>query len=72
MRILADVQISPRTVELLRLLEHDVVRVGDVLEPTAADDEIVAEAVRDRRVILTQNLDFTAIVALSGLNGLVP
>lgn len=26
------------------------------------------EAVRDQRVILTQDLDFTAIVALSGLN----
>ena len=36
--------------------------------PTASDHEIVAEAVRDHRVILTQDLDFTAIVALSGLN----
>ena len=69
MRILADIHISPRTVELLCLLGHDVVRVGEALEPTASDDESVAEALRDRRVVLTQGLDFTAIVAFSGLNG---
>ena len=68
MRILADVHISPRTVELLRSLGHDAVRVSDALSPGAADEEIVAEAIRDQRVILTQDLAFTAIVALSGLN----
>ena len=66
MRILADVHISPRTVEFLRSLGHDAVRVSDALTPTAADVEIVAEADRDRRIVLTQDLDFSAIVALSG------
>jgi len=66
MRILADVHISPRTVEFPRSLGHDTIRVSDALAATAADDEIVAEAIRDRRVILTQDLDFSAIVALSG------
>lgn len=40
--------------------------MSDALAPTAADHDIVAEAIRDRRVILTQDLDFSAIVALSG------
>ena len=66
MRLLADVHISPRTVERLRSLGHDVVRVGDVLSATSTDDEIVAEAIRDQRVVVTQDLDFSAIVALSG------
>ena len=66
MRILADVHISPRTVKYLRSLGHDTVRVSDALAPSAADYEIVAEAIRDRRFILTQDLDFSAIVALSG------
>lgn len=69
MRILADVHISPRTVEKLRALGHDVVRVGEVLLATSTDDEIVAEAVRDQRVVLTQDLDFSALVALSGRTG---
>ena len=66
MRILADVHISPRTVEQLRSLGHDVVRLGDVLSASSTDGEIVEDAVRDQRVILTQDLDFSAIVALSG------
>ncbi|HMO12336.1 MAG TPA: DUF5615 family PIN-like protein [Actinotalea sp.] len=32
----------------------------------ASDREIVAEAIRDARIVLTQDLDFSAIVALSG------
>jgi hypothetical protein len=35
MRILADVHISPRTVQRLRDLGHDVVRVGESLPTTA-------------------------------------
>lgn len=37
MRFLADVHISPRTVEFLRSLGHDVVRVSEALRPTAQD-----------------------------------
>lgn len=66
MRLLADVHISPRTVAFLGALGHDVVRVAESLTPTATDLEIVAAAARDDRVVLTQDLDFSAIVALSG------
>lgn len=66
MKILADLHIAPRTVEHLRTLGHDAVRVTDLL-PAAADDlEIVATAVAENRIILTQDLDFSALVALSG------
>ena len=65
MRILADVHISPRTVDFLRSLGHDTVRVSDALTPEAADEETIAEAEQDRRIILTQDLDFSDIVALS-------
>jgi predicted nuclease of predicted toxin-antitoxin system len=40
--------------------------VTDVLPATATDDTIVEWARRDGRAIITQDLDFTAIVALSG------
>ena len=66
MRLLADLHISPRTVASLRALGHDVVRVSEVLPATATDQEIVAEALRDDRTILTQDLDFSALVAVSG------
>ncbi len=42
MRLLADMHISPRTVEFLRSLGHDVVRVNAILPATASDETIVA------------------------------
>jgi predicted nuclease of predicted toxin-antitoxin system len=66
MRLLADMHISRRTVAFLRSLGHDVVQVSEVLEPTATDESVVAAAAREQRSILTQDLDFSALVALSG------
>ena len=66
MRLLADVHISPRTVEFLSALGHDVVRVGETLPAQASDETIVSYADEDDRFILTQDLDFSAIIALTG------
>ena len=65
-RLLADIHISPRTVRFLNRRGHDVVRINSVMPVTASDDEIVAKGIEDRRVVLTQDLDFSQIVALSG------
>ena len=65
MRLLADLHNAPRTVQLLRSLGHDVLRVTDLLLATASDETIVERAAQDERIILTQNLDMTAIIALS-------
>ena len=65
MRLLADLHIAPRTVEYLKSLGHDVVRVSQVLRPTSSDHEIIAYAAEHHRVILTQDLDFSAGIALS-------
>lgn len=66
MRLLADMHIAPRTVTFLRSLGHDVLRVDALLAPTATDEEVVTSAAREGRCVLTQDLDFSAIVALSG------
>jgi predicted nuclease of predicted toxin-antitoxin system len=66
MRLLADLHISPRTVAFLRTLGHDAVRADAILPKTASDEEIVAVARESGRSILTQDLDFSAIIALSG------
>lgn len=65
MRLLADLHIAPRTVQFLRTLGHDVLRVTDLLPATADDETIVERAAQDQRIILTQDLDLTAIIALS-------
>ena len=67
MRLLADLHISPRTVSHLRRLGYEVVRVSEVLPATASDGDIVAAAIRDDRAVLTQDLDFSALISLSGL-----
>jgi len=66
MRLLADLHIAPRTVEYLKSLGHDVVRVSQVLRPTSPDHEIIAYAIGNHRAILTQDLDFSAEIAVSG------
>ena len=65
MRLLADLHIAPRTVQLLCSLGHDELRVTDFLLATAFDETIVERAAQDKRIILNQNLDMTAITALS-------
>jgi predicted nuclease of predicted toxin-antitoxin system len=66
MRLLADAHISRRTVQHLQQMGHDVVHVGEQL-PARADDRTIVETAREtQRAILTQDLDFCAIVALSG------
>lgn len=66
MRLLADLHIAPRTAAFLRSLGHDVVRVNEILPPTASDEQIIATAIHEGRAVLTQDLDFTDLVALSG------
>ena len=63
MRLLAGLHIAPRTVG------HDVCRVTDLLPANASDESIVERAAQERRTILTQDLDFSSIIALSGRPG---
>jgi predicted nuclease of predicted toxin-antitoxin system len=58
--------ISPRTVEFLRALDHDVVRVNEVMPVTSTDEAIVLRALDDERVVLTQDLRFSAILGRAG------
>ena len=66
MRFLADLHISPLTVTFPKSLGHDVIRVGEVLPINATDELIIQEARRDSRIILTQDLDFSRLIAVSG------
>jgi predicted nuclease of predicted toxin-antitoxin system len=65
-KLLADVHISPVTVTFLNALGLNTVRVAEVLSPSASDRSIVEYAFAEDRTVLTQDLDFSAIMALSG------
>ena len=63
-RLLADMNISPKTVDALQQQRWDVIRVSQVLPMDASDDEILGFARREGRVVITQDLDFSALLAL--------
>lgn len=69
LKFIADVHISPLTIEELRKVGYAIIRVTDKLPATASDKDIIQLAHKEQAVIITQNLDFSAIVAQSGLKG---
>ena len=69
LRFLADMHISPATVHDLKNQGWDTVRVADVLDPRSSDAEILAYARRHGQIVVTQDLDFSALLAVSGEEG---
>lgn len=65
-RFLADMNISPKTVAALQQAGWDIVRVSQRLPGSASDDDVIALARQEQRVLLTQDLDFSTLIALSG------
>ena len=65
MRFLADMGISPRTVEFLRDLGHDATHLHDEGLDRLSDSDVLTKARRETRVLLTHDLDFGELVAIS-------
>ena len=65
MKFLADMPISPKTVTYLRSAGHDAYRINEKGLPKAKDSEIIDLAIQEQRIILTMDLDFSAIIARS-------
>ena len=66
LRFLADMNLSPITVDILQREGWDMVRVSTLLPANASDAEILVLARRQNRVVVTQDLDFSALLALGG------
>ncbi len=73
LHLLADVHISRLTVAALRSQGYHIVSITDLLPATASNAEILELARVEGRVVLTQDLDFSMLVALSnyGLPSLI-
>jgi predicted nuclease of predicted toxin-antitoxin system len=65
MRFLADMGVSLRVVDWLRLEGHDAVHLRDDGLQKLPDDDIFKKAVAEARIVLTFDLDFGEILALS-------
>ncbi len=66
LKFIADVNVSPKTVLDLREAGYDIIRSSKVLPANAKDIEILELAHRQNRVIVTQDLDFSMLVAING------
>ena len=66
MKFLADMGIAMRIVEWLRAKNHDVIHLREEGLQCLSDAEIFKKAASENRIILTFDLDFGEIVALSG------
>ena len=64
-RLLADVHISPKTVGDLQKQGYEIMRSSEVLPANAPDINILEFARTENWVVLTQDLDFSMLVALS-------
>lgn len=63
MRLLVDNALSPRLADGLRVAGHDVVHVRDIGLHSAADEEIFDFAVRDDRVVVSEDTDFGTLLS---------
>ncbi len=66
MRFLADMGVSLRVMEWLRSAGHDAVHLRDEGLQRLPNGEIFQKGAREQRIVLTFDLDFGEIVAVSG------
>ncbi|HWE49717.1 MAG TPA: DUF5615 family PIN-like protein [Bryobacteraceae bacterium] len=63
MRLLVDMNLTPRWVQELRKGDHEVLHWSEAGDPKASDAEICAFARAHEYIILTNDLDFPQILA---------
>jgi len=68
-RFLADENCDAEVVRALQRYGHDVLAVSDI-HPRAEDTEVLELAVRDKRILLTEDKDFGQLVYAHGEEGI--
>jgi predicted nuclease of predicted toxin-antitoxin system len=63
---LANMNISPITVEALRNRGWDIIRASEVMDEKSKDIDVLVYAQKQDKVLITQDLDFSQILALRG------
>jgi predicted nuclease of predicted toxin-antitoxin system len=65
MKFLADMGISPRSVQFLRDLGYEAIHLHEIGLDKMADSQILEKAHQEARVLLTNDLDFSDLLAAS-------
>ena len=66
LEFLANMNISPLTVEQLRTRGWNISRVSQVMKKNSKDLDILIYAQRQNKVVITLDLDFSTLLALRG------
>jgi len=66
MRFFLDMPISPLLAEWLQSEGHEAVHAAHIGLGQASDEEIIARARKESRIIITADLDYARILALGG------
>jgi predicted nuclease of predicted toxin-antitoxin system len=66
MKFLGDMGISPRTIALLRERGYDAIHLVEQKLERMPDPSILEKARQEGRILLTVDLDFTQLLAISG------
>ena|SRR6266850_1486153 len=69
MKILVDMNLSPSWVGFLVANGFEAVHWSNVGNPGAEDAVLLASARKDGRVVFTHDMDFSALIALAGVDG---
>jgi predicted nuclease of predicted toxin-antitoxin system len=64
MKLLLDMGLSPRTADFLSAEGHNAEHVGRRGTPSLSDKEIMEQAEREGRIVVTFDLEFSRILAL--------
>ena len=69
MKALLDMPVSPLLLDVLRAHGHEGVHAHHIGKGRASDSEILSTARRENRVVITADLDFPRLLALSSADG---
>jgi len=66
LEFVANMNISPLTVNELKKLGWNIVRVSEILDVQTRDIELLSFAREHNKVLITQDIDFSALLAVGG------
>ena len=68
LEFLANMNISPLTVEKLKQHGWNIIRIPEIMESNSKDKEVLAYARDNNKILITQDLDFSMLLAVGGYN----
>lgn len=66
LEFLANMNISPLTVEKLKKSGWNISRISEVMNSNSKDKEVLAYAREHSKILITQDLDFSMLLAVEG------